>query len=177
MTKRKVIHKGIEAVPFAHADLDTWRHNFTGVRYLDPKTNFLVFGSVDDVWQKKDGELIVLDYKATWTSKEFSWDDHWKQAWKRQLEVYQWLFRKNGFKVSKTGYFVYCTVDSSVPSFDKKLQFDMTLQTYEGDDSWIDPTLAKARECLSQDKIPKPALDCDYCAYRKASAQLAKKHS
>jgi hypothetical protein len=30
-------------------------------------------------------------------------------GYQRQMEIYQSLFRKNGFKVSSTGYFVHCS--------------------------------------------------------------------
>ena len=55
----------IKAVPFMHEDLDKWRENFVGVGTLHKPTNLYIFGAVDDVWVKEDGELIVVDYKAT----------------------------------------------------------------------------------------------------------------
>src|SRR5665213_2444152 len=38
----------IKAVPYQHADLDKWRHNFTGVQTLHEATNLLITGAVDD---------------------------------------------------------------------------------------------------------------------------------
>jgi len=35
-------------------------------------------------------------------------DAEWQDGYKRQMEIYQWLLRQNGLKVSDTGYFVYC---------------------------------------------------------------------
>ena len=43
------------------------------------------------------------------------------------MEVYQWLFRQNGYKVSDTGYFVYCNGNTDRQAFDAKLEFDITL--------------------------------------------------
>ena len=74
---------GVDAVPFDHAELDIWRDNFKGIQYHHRETNFFVSGAIDDVWQGADGKLIVLDYKATWTEKEASLEDDWKQGWKR----------------------------------------------------------------------------------------------
>jgi len=37
----------VDAKPYAHKDLDKWRHTFTGVQFLHEPTNFLVFGGVD----------------------------------------------------------------------------------------------------------------------------------
>src|SRR3989344_5793791 len=56
---------GIDAVPYAHKDFETWRENFKGVEYVHPGTGFTISGAVDDVWQNKKGELIVVDYKST----------------------------------------------------------------------------------------------------------------
>ena len=167
---------GIDAIPFAHPSLDTWRENFEGIQHCHKETNFLVFGAIDDVWQAPDGKLIVLDYKATWTEREASLEDEYKQGWKRQIEVYQWLFRRNGFEVSNTGYFIFCNVDTARGRFDNRLDFKMELWPYEGNDSWIEPKLFEARACLSAEQIPEPNPDCDYCSYRKASANLAQKY-
>lgn len=166
----------IDAVPFAHAELDTWRDPFKGIRHHHKETNFMVFGGIDDVWQRPDGELIVLDYKATWKAEQVTLDDEWKDGWKRQLEVYQWLFRKNGFRVSNLGYFISFNAIVDEKAFNNQLRFTPTLLPYEGNDSWIEPTLREARDLLAADKIPDPHPDCDYCAYRKESAQLAQKH-
>jgi len=100
----------IKAVPYQHEDLDKWRYNFTGVTALYKPTNLHVFGAIDDVWVNDDGELIVVDYKATSKNKEVSIDSDWQISYKRQLEVYQWLLRQNGFKVSDTGYWVEPTL-------------------------------------------------------------------
>lgn len=99
---------GIEAVPFDHPKMDTWREVFEGVEYKHESTGFTVSGAVDDVWVDKTGKLFVVDYKST--SKDSSietLDQDWHIGYKRQMEVYQWLLRKNGFEVSDTGYFVY----------------------------------------------------------------------
>src|SRR5437763_10783261 len=37
----------VQAIPFAHNDLDTWRYNFTGVTTLHKPTNLHVFGAID----------------------------------------------------------------------------------------------------------------------------------
>ena len=84
------------------------------------------------------------------------------------MEIYQWLFRKNGFKVSKTGYFVYCNGITDVAAFDGKLEFDIKLLPYKGDDSWVAGVIKDIHKCLSSAKIPKAGEDCDYCKYVEA---------
>jgi hypothetical protein len=81
------------------------------------------------------------------------------------MEIYQWLLRKNGFKVSDTGYFVYCNGITDKEAFDAKLEFDITLIEHKGDDSWVEKSVFEAHKCLNADEIPEADGDCDYCNY------------
>ena len=160
---------GVDARPVAHQDLDKWRHNFTGVQFLHKPTNLLITGAIDDLWQNSKGEYIVVDYKSTSKAEEIIvLDKDWQDGYKRQMEVYQWLLRQNGYKVSDTGYFVYCNGKTDRQAFDAKLEFDLTLIGYKGDDSWIEKAIANAHKCLNSDNIPKSDPVCDYCAYVQA---------
>ncbi|MDP3727440.1 MAG: PD-(D/E)XK nuclease family protein, partial [bacterium] len=114
------------------------------------------------------GELIVVDYKATSKDGEVSLDAEWQDGYKRQLEVYQWLFRRNGFAVSATGYFVYCNGNADREAFDGRLEFSIKVIPYEGNDDWVEPALGNARRCLTSDTLPEPGPDCEFCQYRSA---------
>lgn len=156
----------IDAIPIPHEDLDKWRHNFTGVQYLHKPTNLLIFGAIDDLWQNKKGEYVVVDYKATAKTEDITeLDKDWQIGYKRQMEVYQWLLRKNGYKVSDIGYFVYCNGKADREAFDGKLEFDVTVIPYTGSDKWINKTIKDIYNCLQEKKIPKSGGDCDYCSY------------
>jgi hypothetical protein len=98
-------------------------------------------------------------------------DKEWQIGYKRQMEIYQWLFRQSGFKVNKTGFFVYCNGKTDREAFDAKLEFDIDLIPYTGDDSWIPEALRELKKCLLLEKPPKPPKECDYCSYRKASKE------
>lgn len=167
---------GVDAIPFKHEKMDVWRNTFKGIEYLHEPTNLLITGAIDDLWINPPGEIIVVDYKATAKNGEVSLDADWQRGYKRQMEIYQWLFRKNGFKVSSTGYFVYCNGDAGKPYFDKKLEFDIKVIPYEGDDSWIEGVLLKIKERLLSDEIPEMNPDCDYCNYRKEAVLSKMKH-
>jgi CRISPR/Cas system-associated exonuclease Cas4 (RecB family) len=159
---------GISAVPFEHAMIDEWRDNFKGVQYHHKPTNLIITGAVDDVWINLKGELIVVDYKSTSKDGEVNLDADWQIGYKRQMEVYQWLLRKNDFKVSDTGYFVYCNGDADKEAFDGKLEFDVKIIPYKGDDGWVDKTIKDIYDCLTGDSIPEAGKECDYCLYREA---------
>jgi hypothetical protein len=157
---------GIDAVPYEDDRMEEWRDSLRrGIQYLHQETNLLITGGVDDVWVRPNGELIIVDYKATSKSGEVSLDADWQIGYKRQMEMYQWLFRKNGFLVSDTGYFVYCNGDADKEAFDGKLEFDVNVIPYEGDDSWVEQAIVDAHACLGQDTLPPANEDCDYCAY------------
>lgn len=104
-TKHPLIEKyGIDAIPIPHDDLDKWRNNFTGIQYLHEPTNLLIYGAIDDLWQNPQGEFIVVDYKATAKAEAITaLDKDWHEGYKRQMEVYQWLLRRNSYEVSDTG--------------------------------------------------------------------------
>lgn len=155
---------GIEAVPFEDKRMDEWRENFVGVQAFHKPTNFLVFGAVDDLWVNKQGELIVVDYKATSKDGEVGLDAEWQGGYKRQMEVYQWLLRGNDLKVSDTGYFVYANGKRDREAFEGKLEFDIKLISYTGSTDWVEETLEKMKKCLDGD-LPKCSPNCEYCKY------------
>lgn len=164
-------HYGVDAILFSHPMLDTWRENFKGVEFHHSKTNFLFCGAVDDLWVNPAGELIVVDYKATSKDSEVNLDAQWQRGYKNQMEIYQWLFKQNGFAVSPTGYFVYCNGKRDREAFDAKLEFDIKLIPYTGDTAWVEGALIAARQCL-EGSLPKASSTCDYCAYRQAAASV-----
>ncbi len=157
---------GVDAKPVAHQDLEKWRHNFTGIQYLHKSTNLCISGAIDDLWQNSSGEYIVVDYKSTSKVEDITeLNKSWHDGYKRQMEIYQWLLRQNGYKVSDTGYFVYCNGKTDRKAFDGKLEFDITLIAYTGSDVWVDQIIVDAHQCLRADSIPSAAPMCDYCAY------------
>jgi len=167
----------IDAVPYKHEKMDEWRENFKGVQFHHEPSNFIVTGAVDDVWVNPKEELIVVDYKATAKESGVGISAPWQISYKRQMEIYQWLLRQNGFKVNDTGYFVYCNGRTDRTAFDGKLEFDVEVFDYEGDDEWIEPILLSARDCLDDDGIPDAGSECDYCAYRQAAGEELQKRA
>ncbi|MFA5287633.1 MAG: PD-(D/E)XK nuclease family protein [Candidatus Omnitrophota bacterium] len=166
---------GIKAVPFKHEKLDYWRDALRGgIEYLHVPTNLLLCGGIDDIWVTPSGELFIVDYKSTSKEEEVNIDADWQVSYKRQMEIYQWLFRHNGFNVSPTGYFVYCNGLTGKESFEARLDFDIKIIPYLGDDSWLEAKIIQMHECLVSPKVPDCGADCDYCKYRKAISEVGK---
>lgn len=163
-------HK-IDAIPFSHPNMNTWRHNFTGVRHEYAPADLLVFGAVDDIWVTPEEELIVVDYKATGANQHKIYD-----SYGRQMEIYQWLLRQNGFKVSNSGYFVFARVDKGngfAESYERGvLPFDIFVEEYKGSDAWIPDVLASIRKVYDADSVPAASESCGYCTYRESASRL-----
>lgn len=158
-----MIKFGINAVPFRHDSLDTWRDALHGgIQYHDPASNLLITGGIDDVWVKPDGELIIVDYKATSKSAGIG---QLLPSYMRQMEIYQWLFRKNGFTVDSNGVFVYCNANKGLDALNGVLTFDISFISHPGNADWIEPCLQKIHQCLASDKRPEAAEGCKYCGY------------
>lgn len=169
----------VKAKPYNHDKLNEWRENFIGVYTLHEPTNLHVFGAVDDVWVNDDGELIVVDYKATAKDKPVTAlgpVGGWQDTYRRQMEVYQWLLRQNGFKVSNTGYFVYATGRQDLDGFYDKVEFETYVFAHQGDDSWVEDTLQRMKQTMEGD-MPEVGVaamggDCEFCTYARARTEL-----
>src|SRR5205085_562967 len=119
------------------------------------------------------------DYKTTAKQSDVTLDADWQISYKRQMEVYQWLLRQNGLSVSDTAYFVYTNGRLDLEGFFDKVEFRTKIIPYEGDDSWVEPTIIKMKEVMDG---PMPAVGtaamggiCDYCSYAKARTELTLK--
>ena len=169
-----MVENHIQAIPYQHSELDRWRDSLHhGIQYAMRDIPIILTGGIDDVWQHTaTDELIIVDYKATSKTLAVSIDADWQIGYKRQAEVYQWLFRQNGFRVSNTAYFVYCNGLTHTERFDNKLRFDISLIPYEGNDAWVDAIVHQAYRLLCEETIPKRYETCDFCQYTAAIRML-----
>ncbi len=163
---------GVDAIPYSHPDLDIWRENFKGLEYHHKETNLIITGAIDDVWVQPSGQLFIVDYKSTSKNGEVTLDDEWKEAYKRQMEIYQWIMRNMGFDVSDTGYFVYANARKDLDGFNGTLCFDVQLLPYAGDSSWVEKAVRDAQLCLASDQIPRCQDGCEYCNYQLLTKNL-----
>tara|TARA_B100001013_G_C24491866_1_gene395567 strand:- start:25 stop:672 length:648 start_codon:yes stop_codon:yes gene_type:complete len=155
---------GLDVVPYQHPEIEAWRNNFKGIRYLHEPTNLEIFGAVDDVWQGLNSkELFIVDYKSTSKKGDPDIETGWGSSYKRQMEVYQWLFRQNGFPVSETGYFLYVNGIKGDNDFYSDhegyedvgfMEFKTTLIPYTGNSDWVSDILLRIKETLMDDKLP-----------------------
>ena len=156
--------------------MDKWRNNRIE-HHMKIKKRILFSYAVDDVWIKPDGELIISDVKST-SKNKFNWEETWNnweypKGYRRQLEMYQWLFRKNGFNVSNTGYLLYYNGLKNQPMFNQELKFEKHLISLECDDSWVEEKIIEAVNTLRGDIMPNGSKNCDTCQYLKKRWQAS----
>ena len=163
-----MIRNGLEhLVPFKYFEFEQWTQaRKFGLRTIHKPTNLLIGGGLDDVWHDRATEKIfMVEYKSTSTiHKPITLEGNWKKGYKRQIDIYQWILRQNGFDVSDMSYFVYVNADASVEDGyleDKKdkanMIFDVQLIEYVGDDSWVEDVLFEIKDVLHQKTCPKHA--------------------
>lgn len=170
----------VDAVPYQHEKLNDWRDALhKGMQHLHKSTNLLLTGAVDDIWVKPNGEIIIVDYKATSKKGEVSIDGPYQVAYKRQMDFYAWLFRQEGFKVSDTGYFVYANaLTEDVPRFEDTVNFKTVLIPYNVDTSWVEEIVQKIKATLESDQVPESNPECEQCQYNLVfESVMAKKNS
>jgi hypothetical protein len=109
----------------------------------------------------------VIDYKATARKDivESVGDSGFHLSYKRQLEMYQWLLRRNEVCVSDTGYWLYATGKSIAEEFNKALHFDLRIIPYEGSEEWVSPILLTIKQVLETKQLPEPTAGCEMCNF------------
>lgn len=177
----------IEAIPYKHTKINKWRQALgdnAGIDFIDSSTNLQIFGAVDDIWINKKEELIVVDYKSTAKNKpviSLGPEGTWYDMYRRQMEIYQWLFKQNNFKVSDIGYFVYATASTAPDRFDNLIQFETHIFPHKGNTDWVNKTLLDIKKTMDQDIIPPVGQSamggvCDYCTYARRRTELTLNH-
>ena len=159
-------------VPFQHADFETWTKALQlGFQTYHEESNLIIGGGLDDVWHNREEDLLhIVDYKSTASKRNedltalqtIKLEGHYKDSYKRQMDIYQWIMRHNDFNVSNTAYFVYVNGDQHFESGmlddngeQATMKFVVQLIEYEGDDSWVENTILDIKECLYQEHCPE----------------------
>lgn len=155
-------------IPFQHENMEDWRNNFKGVTYHHKKTDLIITGSVDDIWIDTDTEeLVIVEYKSTSTQSEIDLNDGtpWKEQYKRQIDIYQWLFKMNGFKVADDSVFLYSNGLKTSKKFKDVMKFKTYVLEYRGSTDWVEEKIFEIKRVLDEKVIPEINEDCDTCSY------------
>ena len=152
--------------------LKDYRNNRKGIEAKSKKTEFILYGALDDLWLNKDtDEIVVLDYKATSNKNDPDYvnsSQEYHKSYKRQLDFYAYLLKLNNYNIFETGYWLICNAtNEDQKTFEGKLSFKTTLLSYELKTDYIEDILIEVEKCLKLEKPPASGKFCGNCAWHK----------
>lgn len=161
--------------------MEAWRSNFHGLQTRFKKTNFVLYGSVDDIWlDTKKNSLILVDYKSQANAKEVSpetyWDGDFKSGYQRQLDFYFYLLKQQNFKetISDDAYLLVVNARGLEEKFDNKLLFESKLIHTKVRDENLENEIQEMINVFNSDDVPDANKLCKNCAYARQRSVIDK---
>jgi len=140
---------------FSNKELLTlWRNNRKGLQWLDEKGNILR-GAIDNLLQRNEN-LIVLDYKT----RGFPIKEDTHHHYKDQMDIYNFLLRKNGYKTEDYSYLLFYHPKHINENGDAVFHTDLIKMEVSVHNA--EEILARALEVLEGD-MAQPNKDCGFC--------------
>ncbi|MCK4588958.1 MAG: PD-(D/E)XK nuclease family protein [Nanoarchaeota archaeon] len=153
----ELVSEGVKAKLFDDIELlKVWQSNFKGISWTDSKGNILR-GAVDNILVKGK-KLIVLDYKT----RGYALKEDTAAHYQHQLDIYNFLLRKNGWKTEDYGYLLFYVPDKVTKT--GEVLFDTDLVKMEISVKNAESIFKRALKVLNG-KMPKASENCEYCGY------------
>jgi len=143
--------------------LKTWRNNLKGIHWTDPKTGIILRGAVDDMLITKDNKLIVIDFKT----RGFPLKEDTHKHYQDQLNIYNFLLRKNHRKVTDYGYLIFYHPKKACTGKRCIFEFHVELKKLKLHPDKAEKLFRSAVKVLLSDKPPEPSNDCEFCKWAK----------
>lgn len=161
--------------------MEAWRSNYHGLQTRFKKTNFILYGSVDDIWfDTKNNSLIIADYKSQANEKEVTqetyWDGDFKTGYQRQLDFYFYLLKQQNLKetISNDAYLLVVNARGLEDKFDNKLLFEPTLVHTKVKDDALENEIQEMIDVFNSDNVPESNKLCKNCAYARQRSVIDK---
>ena len=135
--------------------LKIWRSNFKGIEFKDSKGNILR-GAVDNILVKGK-KLIVLDYKT----RGFPLKDDTHEHYQDQLDIYNFLLRKNGYDTEDYAFLLFYVPKEVMPT--GEVVFETTLKKMKINIKNAESIWNKAIKLLN---LECPKKSCEWCEGR-----------
>jgi len=132
--------------------LKIWRSNLKGVSWTDKEGNIL-HGAVDNLLTKAK-KIIVLDYKT----RGFPCKEDTSEHYKDQLDIYNFLLRKNGYETEDYSFLLFYVPKEVMPT--GEVIFDTTLKKMPVNIKNAETIFNKAIKLLDEDC---PEETCEWC--------------
>lgn len=139
--------------------LRVWRNNTHGILWKDENDNIL-HGAVDDILQK-GSKLIVLDFKTRGYPLKQDTHEHYQD----QLNLYNFLFRKNGYETEDYAYLLFYHPDKI--NDDSTIIFNKDLVKMQISVTDAEKLLKDALTTLQCSSMPENDKECEFCRWYK----------
>jgi len=136
--------------------LKVWRNNLRGIQWNDSSGN-LFRGAVDNIL-RHGSKLVVLDYKT----RGYPLKEDTAAHYQNQLDIYNLLLRKNGFKTEDYAYLLFYHPERV--NDDGTVTFNTDLVKMKIDVRNAERIFKRAIEVLDGEE-PEKGEECEYCAY------------
>lgn len=144
-----------------------FKAEFDGYRARgEPHPLFATVG-LDAVRFRHDAlETWRMNFKGVrWKDGRTGWTFFGAPAYRRQLEIYQFLVEQVGFRVEPRSWLVYANGIKDSAAFNDRLHFRTSMIPVDGDRSWVEVAFRKAVALLEGGVRPEAAEDCEWCEY------------
>ena len=138
--------------------LKIWRSNFKGIEHLDDKSGILLRGAVDNILVKGK-KLVVLDYKT----RGFPLKEDTAHHYQDQLNVYNFLLRKNGYQTEDYAYLLFYMPEKVIKT--GEFVFNTELVKMDTHIGHAENLFNKAVKVLNG-KEPKASDNCKFCEWK-----------
>jgi len=138
------------------ARLDPWRSNFKGIQYQ--QDGVLLKGAIDELLEK-DGKFIVLDFKT----RGFKLKEDTAHYYADQLNLYNLLFRKNGYETEDYSYLLFYIPEKI--NGHGEFMFETHLVKMPVDIQHAEQLLRRAVQMITGE-MPKSSPECGFCKWK-----------
>lgn len=150
----------VKGKPFSDMKrLQEWRNNRQGIRWTDPITGYTLFGAVDDILEREDGSLAVLDYKSSGAAQITLYP-----SYRLQLDTYTFLLEQNGYRTGPHTYLAFFVAVKD-DGFRGRLPFKGTVVAVPAQTERVGELFREAVLLAESDEIPPPGDECEPCRW------------
>jgi len=136
--------------------LKLWRNNRKGLTWEDEKGN-TIQGALDNLLLSSHEKLIVLDYKT----RGFPLKEDTAEHYQNQLDIYNFLLRKNGYTTEDYAYLLFYHPDHVEEDGDVVFNTDLVRMDISTDNA--ERVFKEALDVLAGE-MPKCGEGCEFCA-------------
>jgi len=138
--------------------LKQWRNNLKGIEFYDKENDVLLHGAVDNLLSKEN-KLIVIDYKT----RGFALKEDTAHHYQDQLDIYNLLLRKNGYKTEDYAYLLFYLPEQVMETGEFKFKNELVKMKVDVEHA---ENLYKRAVKIIKGEMPEAGENCVFCKWR-----------